>query len=171
MTTPITTQTHPTPPAPEDYNGWADFWRYDIGINVIPWNKGEGRSNKVSWHEWQDKPIPQELHDQWKRDDIFKDGIARIPGICWHKKPFDPILRWWDADIDKQSAIDAICTRKDGKRTTIEELSKIFIVEQHEDDLTRLHIGGYYLSDKPLPKLNPGDICELKCDGSHGITR
>jgi hypothetical protein len=19
-----------------DYNGWADFWRYKIGINVIP---------------------------------------------------------------------------------------------------------------------------------------
>ena len=76
-----------------------------------------------------------------------------------------------DIDIDKQSSIDAICTRPDGKKTTINELSKIFIVEVHEDDPTRLHIGGYYESDKPLPRLNAGDICELKCDGSHGIIR
>jgi hypothetical protein len=99
MTTPIITE----PPA-EDYNGWADFWRYDIGVNVIPWNKGKDdigvdRSRRVSWERWQNEPIPQELHDHWKRDDMFKDGIARIPGICWHKKPYDPRLRLWDADI------------------------------------------------------------------------
>lgn len=157
-------------PPSEDYNGWADFWRNDIGINVIAWNKGEGRSNKVSWTEWQDKPIPQELHDRWKSTNAFKDGIARIPGICWHKKPFNPRLRWWDVDIDKQSAIDAICTRN-GKNTTIEELSKIFIVEMHEDNPTRLHICGYYDSDESYPKVNPGNICELKCNGSHGIIR
>jgi P4 family phage/plasmid primase-like protien len=164
-------------PAPGDYNGWADFWR-SIGLNVIPWNKGiddkgVDRSKKVLWSEWQDKPIPLEKHEEWKRIGAFKDGIARIPGKCWHKNPFDdnPKLRWWDADMDNQSSIDAICTRKDGKQTTIKELSKSFIVEIHDDDPTRIHIGGYYESDTPLPKLNSGDICELKCDGSHGVVR
>jgi hypothetical protein len=163
------------PPSTEDYNGWADFWRNYIGINVIPWNKGKDdkgvdRSRKVSWTKWQTEAIPQELHDYWKSHDMFKDGIARIPGTCWHKKPFDPRRRFWDVDIDKQLAIDTICTR-DGKQTTIEELSKNFIVEMHEDDPTRLHIGGYYLSDTPYPRINPGNVCELKCDGKHGIVR
>jgi len=55
----MTTQEQPQyPPAAEDYNGWADYWRNDIGLNVIPWNKGGDRSNKVSWTEWQDKAIP-----------------------------------------------------------------------------------------------------------------
>lgn len=164
MTTSITT------PAAEDYNGWADFWRYDIGSNVIPWNKGEGRCNKVSWIEWQDKPIPQELHDRWKSTNAFKDGIAIIPGICWHKKPFNPKLRLWIIDSDKQSSIDAICTLN-GKHITIYDLSKEFIVEKHLDDSTRLHIYGYYESDSPFPNVGSGKICELKCDGKHGIVR
>jgi P4 family phage/plasmid primase-like protien len=167
----MTTQEQPrSPPAAEDYNRWADYWRNDVGLNVIPWNKGEGRSNRVNWRDFQDKGVPQELHDQWKQNGMFKDGIARMPGICWHKKPFNPRLRWWDIDIDKQSSIDAICIRN-GKQATIEDLSKIFIVEMHEDDPVRIHVGGYYESDESLPRLNPGDICELKCDGKHGITR
>ena len=96
-----------TQPAPEDYNGWADFWRCDIWVNVIPWNKGEGRSNKVDWRKWQDKPIPQEVHDYWKNTGAFKDGMAVILGTCWHQKPFNPRLRLWGVDLDKQSAIDA----------------------------------------------------------------
>ena len=24
------------PPSNDDYNGWADFWRHKIGVNVIP---------------------------------------------------------------------------------------------------------------------------------------
>jgi P4 family phage/plasmid primase-like protien len=100
---------------------------------------------------------------------MFKDGIAVILGRCWHKP--NPRLRLWGVDIDSQTSIDAICTRSNGKRTTIEDLSKDFIVERHDDDPERIHIFGYYESDEPLPKLNSGDICELKCDGSHGIMR
>jgi hypothetical protein len=28
-------------PATDDYNGWADFWRNSIGVNVIPANTAE----------------------------------------------------------------------------------------------------------------------------------
>jgi hypothetical protein len=101
---------------------------------------------------------------------MFKDGMAIILGTCWHQIPFNPRLRFWGADVDKQSAIDAITTIN-GRRTTVQELSKIFIIEVHEDDPTRLHIYGYYESDEPYPRINPGNICELKCDGKHGIMR
>jgi hypothetical protein len=46
-------------------NDAADYWRNSIGVNVI----GANTKEKViyeSWKEWQDKPIPQELHDEWK---------------------------------------------------------------------------------------------------------
>src|SRR5215469_15015053 len=96
------------PPAYEDYNGWADFWRNDIGVNVIPWNKGKDdkgvdRSRKIPWDRWQTEAIPQELHEYWKCHDMFKDGIAIILGTCWHKKPFNPRLHFWNIDLDKQS--------------------------------------------------------------------
>jgi hypothetical protein len=97
--------------------------------------------------------------------------MAVILGKCWHKKPFNPRLRFWGADLDKQSAIDTLCTKENGERMTIQELSKFFIVEVHDDDPTRIHIFGYYEADNPYPNIGPGNLLELKCDGSHGIMR
>ena len=42
------------------YNDAVDFWRYDIGVNVIPADTANKRP-LVSWSEWQDKPIPEEV--------------------------------------------------------------------------------------------------------------
>jgi len=53
-----------------DYNAWADFWRDQIGVNVIPADTSD-KKPIVSWLEWQDKPIPRKLHDEWKLDNIF----------------------------------------------------------------------------------------------------
>jgi hypothetical protein len=40
-----------------DYDGWADFWRHKIGVNVIPADT-QKKVTYESWSEWQDKPIP-----------------------------------------------------------------------------------------------------------------
>jgi hypothetical protein len=49
-------------PRMDDYNGWADFWRKRIGVNVIPANTAD-KNTHTEWIQWQSKPIPQELHD------------------------------------------------------------------------------------------------------------
>ncbi len=56
-----------TAPVDKTINEYADFWRYDIGVNVIP---AETRKKLplVKWAEWQDKPIPKELHGKWKSE-------------------------------------------------------------------------------------------------------
>jgi hypothetical protein len=72
-------------PPLDDFNGSADFWRYHIGVNVIP----ADTKNKVTyqrWSEWQDKAIPEELHNRWKAENAFSKGIAIIPGKVWHRE-------------------------------------------------------------------------------------
>jgi len=146
-----------------DCNGWADFWRNNIGMNVIPADT-RNKTTNIPWGQWQEKAIPQELHDHWKRANAFGGGLAVILGKAWHRHPD---LYLWGIDADNQSAINVIC-RRNGKHTSVNELSTIFIVEQHEDDPTRLHIYGY--SEKPYPKISAGaGVCEVKSQGTHGI--
>lgn len=146
----------------DDHNGWPDFWRYSIGVNVIPADTANKKTN-TEWIPWQNKLIPKELHDYWKHNHKFDNGLAVVLGRAWHK---DPSLYFWGMDPDNQKAIDIICTRN-GEHTSLQELSKIFIVEQHEDDPTRSHIYGY--SRKPYPKISANGICEVKSQGEHGI--
>jgi hypothetical protein len=67
-----------TPPA-STLDQWANFWRYQIGVNVIPANS-KNKQVHTRWAEWQDKPVPEELHKQWKQQHAFSQGIAIIPG-------------------------------------------------------------------------------------------
>jgi len=132
-------------------------------MNVIPADT-RNKTTNFPWGQWQEKAIPQEIHDYWKRTNTFGGGLAVILGKAWHRHSE---LYLWGIDADNQSAIDAIC-RRNGKYTSVNELSRIFIVEQHEDDPTRLHIYGY--SKKPYPKICAGvGICEVKSEGIHGI--
>ena len=39
-------------------NNWSDFWRYNIGVNVIPADT-KNKVTNVKWSEWQDRPIPE----------------------------------------------------------------------------------------------------------------
>jgi hypothetical protein len=107
-------------------NESADFWRYDIGVNVLPADT-KNKKPLVTWYEWQDKPIPEQLHNQWKEQGAFSQGIAIIPGKAWHNEnKKDLYFVFIDADIQK--AIDELCTISD-KTSSLQELSKKFLVE------------------------------------------
>ncbi len=147
-------------------NEGADFWRYDIGVNVIPADT-KNKKPVVPWDQWQDKPIPEELYNQWKEQGTFSKGIAIILGKVWHRADKSNLYLVF-IDADKSKAINELCTRN-GKTTTLQEMSQKFIVEQHKDDLDRAHI--YFYSSIPFPKKPSDDIVglEVKSLGEHGI--
>ena len=162
-----TSQTYPI-------NEAADFWRYQIGVNVIPADT-RSKTTYEKWREWQDKPIPMELHNQWKLEGNFLNGIAVILGKVWHnKQKFGLYLNGIDAD--NSNAIEEICTYK-GKTFSIEELAKWTLVEQHLDDSTKAHI--YVYSNRPFAKKSTENTSqaknkdipaiEVKGSGAHGI--
>jgi hypothetical protein len=163
-----------TEPPKTTINDWADFWRYDIGVNVIPAHT-ERKITYESWAEWQDKPIPDELYSEWKSSGAFNKGIAIILGKVWHN-PLKKELYLIGIDLDNQKAIEEVSIKG------LEDLATHVIVEQHKDDTTKAHVLLY--SHKPFPKkssdktnidtakkiqANDFPAIEVKGLGSHGI--
>jgi P4 family phage/plasmid primase-like protien len=144
----------------------SDFWRYDIGVNVIPADT-KNKSTSIRWSEYQDKPISKLQHEQWKREGIFNKGIAIIPGKVWYREDKKG-LYFICLDANKRKAIDEISTRG-GKTISLQELSQKFLVEQHKDNPDKAHI--YFYSPIPFPKKSADSTLglEVKGLGEHGI--
>lgn len=63
-------------------NDYADFWYYETGVNVIPYNGVE----KYTWVKWknhqkgnfQTEPLPLDVFNAWKKADSFSKGISVV---------------------------------------------------------------------------------------------
>jgi hypothetical protein len=150
----------------DDFNSWADFWRYDIGVNIIPADT-KNKSTYIKWSEWQDKPIPEEQHNKWKQEYAFSKGIAIIPGKVWHREDKKD-LYFTFIDADKLEAITEISNRN-GKTISLNEMSQKFLIEQHKDNPDKAHI--YFYSPISFPQKTADSILglEVKGIGEHGI--
>jgi hypothetical protein len=129
-------------------NDWADFWRYRIGVNVIPADT-KNKAIYIKWSEWQDMPIPEELYNKWKDQNMFSNGMAVILGKVWHNKQKSG-LYLNGIDADNLKAVQEICSRN-GMAVTLQELAQWTLVEQHPDDTNRAHVY-IYSQHKPFAK-------------------
>jgi P4 family phage/plasmid primase-like protien len=144
----------------------ADYWRYKIGVNVIPADTRNKTTNN-RWKQYQNRPIPQWQHKKWISDGAFAKGMAVVLGRTWHRKvKLGQYLICLDADNRK--AIYEICTRN-GKTIPLQEMAQKFLVEQHKDNPDKAHI--YFYSPIPFPKKSADSILglEVKGLGEHGI--
>lgn len=163
---------------PEDL---YDFWNYIIGVNCIPFNS----KNKVTyenWSTWQDQSIPVEVFENWKENGLFDKGIAVIAGKIWRGKYKGKYLAC--VDIDNKKGKEEFLSYF-GQYDTLEKLAQKTIVEQHRDNLNKVHI--YFVVEKPLTKksglgaaatknqtIDLSDECqvpaiEVKSEGKHGV--
>lgn len=155
-------------------NEWADFWRNDIGVNVIPANT-KYKKPIVAWTEWQDKAIPLEIHEQWKREDKFKNGMAVIAGMVWHND-LKRGLYLGAIDCDNRLGIEEMAP------SGMDRIATKTLVEMHMDDTSKCHV--YFYTHQPMPKKssdvlnatqasqiqrNTLPALEVKGDGKHGI--
>jgi hypothetical protein len=163
----------------ESMNNAADYWYYDIGVNVIPADTRNKVTN-IQWTEYQDNPVSVEQFNKWKSNKHFNKGIGIILGKVWHNEQKKG-LYLVGIDCDNSKAIEEICCRN-GKTISLSELAQWTVVEQHLDDVTKAHILVY--SHKPYPKKssnktnsnmiskidgNESPALEVKSLGSHGI--
>jgi hypothetical protein len=138
-------------------NEWADFWRYDVGVNVIPANTAE-KTTDILWKEdprgnWQIEPIPQEIHDGWKSRGMFDNGLAIVCGQVFRGKYKG---MWLNAiDCDNKSGTDAMCP------TSVEHTAKGTLVEQHANP-EKCHI--FFYTDNPLKNRLLVDGQEIKIE-------
>lgn len=155
-------------------NEWADFWRYEIGMNVIPANT-KYKKPVVNWIEWQNNPIPMEMHDKWKSENAFENGMAVIVGKVFHN-PIKKGLYLCAIDCDNERAVAEMMPSG-----VVYHANKT-LIEWHPDDPNKCHI--YFYTHKPVPKkssdtVNPKQAeqlqknmipaIEVKGDGKHGI--
>lgn len=173
----MTTNSNLNPlPSLDDFNAWADYWYYQIGVNVIPADTRKKRTY-VKWSEWQVKPIPKEVHNQWKRENKFAEGMAIIVGKVWRGEHTNQYLIF--LDLDNQKAIEQFCNWK-GTTISLQQIAERYIVEQHKDDTSKCHI--YFYSDISYVKKSSDVVVvgtsfsnnevpafEVKGLGSHGI--
>jgi hypothetical protein len=138
-------------------NQWADFWRNQAGVNIIPatnnhadsdkckkpfWTDKKGVESWITWKKsgYQTNPITQEQHDEWKKNNAFKDGMAIICGEVFHNEQFEGM--WLNGiDCDNRAGVDVLCPQG------IEYTSKGTLVEQHGNP-DKCHI--LFYSDEPL---------------------
>jgi Bifunctional DNA primase/polymerase, N-terminal len=161
----------PTFESPEEgteyYNAWADFWRYVIGVNVIPANT-RIKKTFITWQQYQNSPIPEEHHNGWKNKGSFNEGMAVVAGKVWHRS--DMLDEYFVIiDADKANAIDELRTLNE-KSIPLKELANKFLVEQHMDDQNKAHI--YFYSPIPFASKSSDAIIgiEVKSLGEHGIS-
>jgi len=126
-------------------NAWADYWRYYIGVNVIPANS-RAKVPLEKWKQYQDSPIPEQQYNEWKSDGRFNNGMAIITGKVWQRKDLDGYYLA-GIDADNHIAIREILTRN-SKIITIQELASKTVVEQHKNN-EKMHCYLYTIG-KPL---------------------
>ena len=127
-----------------DFNYWADFWRYTVGVNVIPAITEIKKFHKdLGWKQWQNSPIPEEQHEQWKAQDMFSKGLAVMAGKVWHREDKKDLYLNL-IDCDNQKAIDEIICTINGSQLNLEEAAQYTIVEQHPGNPNKAH--GYVYS-------------------------
>ena len=141
-------------------NEWANFWRLEVGVNVIPANT-RNKKPLVTWKEFQSAPIPDTLHNEWINKGMFKDGMAIICGQVFHNEEHKG--RWLNAiDCDNLDGTNAMCS------TSVDITASKTLVEQH-DNKQKCHILSY--TDKPLKNraINPKnkELIEVKSMGKN----
>jgi hypothetical protein len=120
-------------------NDWSDFWFYEIGANIIPANTKE-KSTFISWSEFQNKSIPDEVHDARKRSGYYSNGIAVITGRLWRGPFKDKYLI--AIDLDNPKAIEEFC------RGGLEDLEQKTLVEQTSNQ-DKMHL--YFIVEREIP--------------------
>ena len=126
-----------TYPQDGSINEYADFWRYDVGVNVIPADT-RMKIYRISWKQWQHNPIPEVIYEEWKTSGAFGNGIAIILGKVHHNRQKISGLNLIGIDCDNAKAIEEICSQ-DNKSVPLSQLAQWTLVEQHTDDPTKAH--------------------------------
>ena len=141
----MTTNLNPLPP-PDDFNKSADYWLYVIGVNVIP-AKSKKKTTFITWKQsgYQDNPISEEQHNEWKRTNAFAEGMAVITGKVWRGEHAGEYFNC--IDCDNKLAITEFCTRN-GQTVSLEAIAEKFLVEQHKDNPNKAHV--YFYSKIPI---------------------
>ncbi|HEX6671462.1 MAG TPA: bifunctional DNA primase/polymerase, partial [Nitrososphaeraceae archaeon] len=126
-----------------------DYWFYTVGSNIIPIKFKQKKPHLSTWKEWQNKAIPVEVYEKWKKDGLFKGGYGIFTGTLWRGPNQGKYLVC--IDIDNKKGLEEFFSFNPLECNNINDLASKTLVVQHEDaKLDRAHI--YLVTDKPIAK-------------------
>ncbi|MDN5868287.1 MAG: bifunctional DNA primase/polymerase, partial [Candidatus Nitrosocosmicus sp.] len=126
----------------------SDHYYYNLGFNIIPIYSKSKRPRLKTWKEWQDKAIPSEVYEKWKKDGLFYNGFAIMTGKLYRGPYKDKYLVC--IDIDNKKGIEEFLSSFT-ERKSMQDLSQETLVVQHQDTIDKkAHI--YLITDKPISK-------------------
>ena len=148
-------------------NDWADVYRYEWGINVVPsggaqkYKGGEIPENArppvyALYHKIE---IPLTKHEEWKRTNAFDDGLMKLTGTIWHRSDLKEKYRYCSIDMDNELAVKEMLEGR-----SLDEASKKQCIEYHDDNPSKCHWDIYTeinsllqkkASDTTNDKINP----------------
>ena len=143
-------------------NDWADFWR-SVGFNVIPMN---GKIPVEGYKQFFGKAIPIELHNYWKKLDLFNNGIAIINGRLWNHE-YRKHLFGHTIDCDSEAGTKLVCNVNGVQHTPEEMTKKGLAAEYHKGTPSKYHF--IVFSEQEFPNL-PANISGVEVKGSGGLT-
>ena len=141
-------------------NEMADHWHYKIGINIFPLDNG--KRTYEDWSKYQDEPIHDEIHEDWKRTGRYAKGIILMPGKVLRGE--NKGLYFVGIDFDEELGFKEFCNVF-GANTYTDELKQKFIIEQHEGDPNSFHV--YFYSEISFTDKRPDNTLgiEIKSNG------
>jgi hypothetical protein len=124
----------------------ANYWFYDIGVQVIPFNTRERRPvlPKVEHTEFFERLMKVEEFNNFKDRGCYDNGFIIKLGQIEKGKYKGKYLN--ALDLDNHRAIQEFCAGR-----TLSDLSKEMLVEQRPDDSSRCHI--LWFSNNPVKSL------------------
>jgi hypothetical protein len=135
-------------------NSEPSLGAFPVEANLIPFNSCEKIPQKgISWKEYQNKPIPDEIKQKWIEQGLYDKGQALYTGKIWNG-PFNGKYLVC-IDIDNELAMREFIEYFSSlfNVNSLKELSEKTIVEQHSDAKDkRAHI--YVITSSQITKRN-----------------
>lgn len=163
-------------------NEGADYWYYEIGVNVIPVDSSLKNEDdpekkkgfcKIAWTKYQTQKLDEENFKTWKEQGLFEKGITIIGGYVWRGNFKGYYLCM--IDLDNQLGIDEVFPKG------LSQIGHKTLVEQHLDRRDKAHV--YFYTKEPIHKKSTSGVkvdveaeknnkrpaIEVKGHGTHGI--
>jgi hypothetical protein len=142
----------------EEINARADWWHYKNGAETYP----AVSKDKASYEprvEYNHKPVPDEIHEEWKKKGKYITGLAVSPGKVWRVPELQGYYLTY-IEWDKKQGFQVLFPGK-----TVEKVANLEYIEWHEDAKDRGHL--WFYSPFPIVKKEPDEILGLEGKGEH----
>lgn len=140
---------------PSNLYNFMDYFVYDIQANIIPIISTKKQPIE-KWAEWENKPIPKEIYEEWRKEGRFEKGYGVFTGRIWQGHYEGKYLVCIDIDNKKGIEVFMDCfTEIKG----LDELAQKTLVVQHEDAKEdKAHI--YFITEKPMTKRSGSNLAK-----------